>query len=123
MKLNTIGVDDDPTIDDRVAAALQDDALVTACGGMGREARAKVAHAAIGAALVHFALVVSRETLAWMIVERVQDDLERSKQAAVEERRAAAAAAKAAARKPAAATRPAIEHQQTRLLPYFGDRS
>lgn len=47
-------------------------------------------------------------------------DLERSKQEGAEERRATAAAKAAAARKRPAASSPALEHQETRLLPYFG---
>lgn len=57
VSLSPIGVDDDPTIDDLVSAAVQDTAFVAACGSLDREARAKVAHAAIRAALIHIALV------------------------------------------------------------------
>ncbi len=47
-------------------------------------------------------------------------DLEQLKQTAAEERRATAAAKAAAARKRPAASPPALEHQEMRLLPYFG---
>jgi hypothetical protein len=55
--LSTIGVDEDPTLDDLVAAAVQDADFVAASGPLDREARAVVAEKAICAALVHMALV------------------------------------------------------------------
>lgn len=55
--LSPIGVDDDPTFADLVGEVVKDERFVTACGPLDREARAKVAEAALRAAFVYIGLV------------------------------------------------------------------